>query len=164
MTWIPARGFLTSWAIAAAISPSAARRSRRRSRSSICSTRVRSCKTALRRSRCRRNAGERPRTLPDRCNRSSIGEVVQFVRRGEDLGKFVPCTEHVRERSPDLRRTRCEPEDAIGHLVDDGDGSVGPDGHDPVAHAQHEIATEGRLGAGSGHRERVRGGVSLGRH
>ena len=35
MTSMPAKGFLSSWAIAAAISPSAARRSRRRSRSSM---------------------------------------------------------------------------------------------------------------------------------
>ena len=44
ITSMPASGFLTSCAIAAAISPSAARRSRSRSRSSICSTRVRSLK------------------------------------------------------------------------------------------------------------------------
>ena len=47
MTSMPASGFLTSCAIAAAISPSAASRSRRRSRSSSCSTRVRSLKNSV---------------------------------------------------------------------------------------------------------------------
>ena len=149
ITSMPASGFLTSWAIAAAISPSAASRSRSRSRSSSCSTRVRSLKNSAAPLRPPVLVADVRQRVADHLARSPSAA----ARRGwAGAAARTPPRACGRCRAglpaPRCTAARCrvraglEVEDPVGHLVHHRQPAVARDGEHAVAHARDELPEE----------------------
>ena len=110
ITSMPASGFFSSWAMPAAISPSAARRSRRRSRSSSCSTRVRSLKNSAApvtdpsdvRTMRQRVADHLAGRLQPHLR--AIRQVTELERAGDHPHQVVVRAQHLGVRAADVLR------------------------------------------------------------
>ena len=148
MTSMPPSGFLISCAIVAAISPSAARRSRSRSRSSICSTCVRSLKnSAAPIGLVVLVANERQGVADDLVGRlqaqfGAVGQGRQLERAAEHADDVGVAAEHVGERLAQVVEVGGQAENAAGFVVDQHERAGAVDGQHAVAHVGDHVAEE----------------------